>query len=113
MTLALLAIILFRGLCFGEDKFIYPTDSDRDPFEALINSDGVINIRIVRQLGDLELNGIIYSQTSQERVVIINNTMLKEGESIGTYKIEEISPSQVVLDRNGKKMILKIEKEGK
>lgn len=105
-------IVLFfsLSLCAGEEKFIYPDlqDLERDPFEALINAEGVVNIRLVRQFGDLELNGILYSQNQEERIVIINNMPLKENDYIGSYKIEEINPSKVILNKKGKKVILNI-----
>ena len=95
-------------MCFAEEGFIYPEEMGRDPFEALVNSDGVVNLRLVRQEGDLKLNGIIYSDKPEERTAIINNEMLKEYDYIGAYKIESISSSEVVLIKKDKKIVLKM-----
>ena len=79
-----------------------------DPFEPLINSEGILNVRLVRQAGDLNLNGIIYSNKEVDRVVIINNTLLKKNDYIGSYKVIQIERSRVVLLRKDKKVVLKM-----
>ena len=88
--------------------FIYPEDTGRDPFEALIDSQGMINIRLVRQEGDLILNGVIYDNDESKRLAVINNTLLKTGDYIGSYRIKEIMLSGVVLIKKGKELIIKM-----
>ena len=108
----LLVFFMFGPCLYGVDKdFIYPDDYDRDPFEPLINAEGIINVKLVRQFGDLELNGIIYSEQEQDRCAIINNTLVKKDDFIGAYQVEEIEQTSVVLDRKGKKISLHIKKE--
>ncbi len=89
-------------------EFIYPEDAGRDPFEALIDSQGVIKIRLVRQEKDLILNGIIYDNDGSKRLAVINNTLLKTGDYIGSYRIKEIMLSEVVLIKKGKELIIKM-----
>lgn len=89
-------------------RFIYPEDLGRDPFEALINSQGVINIGLVRQEKDLILNGIIYDNDESKRLAVINNTVLKTGDYIGSYRIKKIMPSGVLLIKKGKEITIKI-----
>jgi type II secretory pathway component PulC len=95
----------------AEDGFLYPDEFDRDPLEPLINAEGVINVKLVRQYGDLELNGIMYSRAETQSSAIINNTLVKKGDYIGAYKIEEIKLDSVVLNKKGKKISLEISKE--
>ena len=104
-------LFLFAGLCFCQEEFRYPKELERDPFEALINSQGVINARLIKQVGDLDLNGIIYSNDKQTRRAIINNLLLKEGDNIGSYIIQEIKPKQVILDKKGKQVVLNLREE--
>ena len=94
-----------------ERDFVYPDEFDRDPLEPLINAEGVININLVRQAGDLRINGIIYSPEAEDRRAIINNILVKVGDYIGSYKIEKIAAASVVLDKKGKQVTLTIKKE--
>ena len=111
--IALLAVFfLVATLGYAaEEDFIYPEEFDRDPFEPLINAEGVVNVRLVRQFGDLELNGIIYSAREEDRSAIINNTLVKKDDFIGAYKVEQIDKASVTLNRKGKTISLTIAKE--
>ncbi len=104
-------LFLFSHPLRAEKEFIYPSELERDPFEPLINKEGIINLKLVRGVGDLKLSGIIYAQEKKDRLVIINNTLLKEGDYIGKYRVEEISPQRVILIKDDKKIILKMEEE--
>ena len=95
----------------AEDAFVYPDNYDRDPLEPLINAEGVVNVKLVRQYGDLELNGIMYSSVESGSSAIINNTLVKKGDYIGAYKVMEIKRDSVVLDKKGKTISLAISKE--
>ena len=107
----LVTLLLGVCVCKAEEGFIYPKENDRDPFEPLINAEGIINVRLVRQFGDLELNGIIYSEKEEDRRAIINNTLVRKEDYIGAYKVEEIKQASVILGRKGKTISLTIEKE--
>ena len=104
-------VIFLQGSCFCQEEFRYPKELERDPFEALINAQGVVNARLIKQIGDLDLNGIIYSDDKETRRAIINNLLLKEGDNIGTYTVQEIKPKQVILDKKGKQVILNLREE--
>jgi hypothetical protein len=97
------------GFAGGEEVlFEYPSDVDRDPFNPLVNADGMLNIRLVRQEGDLALNGVLYSPTRDQRMAIINGEMLREDDSIGSYIIETIAQDSVVLVKESKKITLRM-----
>ncbi|MCD6539816.1 MAG: general secretion pathway protein GspB [Candidatus Omnitrophica bacterium] len=104
-------LILFSSPLRAEKEFIYPPDLERDPFEPLINKEGIINLRLVRGVGDLKLNGIIYSSEREHRTAIINNELFKEGDMINFYRIEQINSNSVVVSGKGKRIILKTEEE--
>ena len=106
-----LSLFLILASYGAEDTFIYPEQFDRDPLEPLINSEGVINVKLVRQYGDLELNGIMYSPVESQSSAIINNTLVKKGDYIGAYKVEEIKRDSVILNKKDKTISLEINKE--
>ncbi|MBN2121418.1 MAG: general secretion pathway protein GspB [Candidatus Omnitrophica bacterium] len=113
VALVLACLIFCFPAVFAQDEFVYPDDDDfeRDPFEALINAEGIINVRLVRRAGDLKINGIIYSENEEQRRAIINNTLVKKDDYIGTYKVENIGPASVTLTIKGKETILKMKEE--
>ncbi|RKY35739.1 MAG: hypothetical protein DRP80_01860 [Candidatus Omnitrophota bacterium] len=108
----LVFLFLFSHPLRAEKEFVYPLDLERDPFEPLINKEGIINLKLVRGVGDLKLSGIIYAQEKKDRLVIINNASFKEGDVFGPYRIKEIRPDEVVLTKKGKEIILKMEGKG-
>ena len=104
-------IVLFSFSVLADPEFIYPEDTGRDPFDALVNEDGVVNMRLVRAEGDLLVNGIVYSESASERMVIINSEVLHEGDVIGAYSIANIFKNKIVLLKGTKKIELKMEEE--
>ncbi len=54
------------------------------------------------------LSGIIY--TKDKAVAIINDRILRRGDSIGGYMITEIAKDRVVLSGKGEKLVLGVEK---
>jgi hypothetical protein len=103
MLLSVCSVVLAQ-----EALFEYPRDLERDPFDALVNADGVLNVKLVRQEGDLVLNGVLFSPVREERVAIINGQMLKEKASIGSYEIAQIEKETVVLVKGDKEITLKM-----
>ena len=102
------AVIWWAGACYAQEAFSYPGGGQRDPFSPLINSQGVLNIRLIRQEGDLQLNGIIYDNKETERIAIINNEPLRMDDCIGAYTIKEIHKGSVLLMKEGKTIELKM-----
>lgn len=56
----------------------------------------------------LSLSAIIYSK--DKAVAIINDRILRRGDSIGGYMITEITKDRVVLSMKGEKMVLRVER---
>lgn len=109
--LTVLLITLFivgSGLTYADVAFEYPTDLERDPFDALIDANGVLNVRLIRAEADMKITGLVYSDDSAERIVIINNEVLRENGVIGAYTVKKILPNRVVLQKNDKEVILKM-----
>jgi hypothetical protein len=79
-----------------KSKFVYPKDVMREPFESLVDASGTLNVKMVRQEGDLKLTGIVYGGNTPD-VVVINNEVFYEGDIIGVYQVKKISPDRVRL----------------
>lgn len=88
------------------EEFIYSLEGERDPFEPLITPEGLVNLKLLKEVETLELNGILYS--GEDSVAIINNIPLKKGIRIGSYKVIEIKPKEVILKKGKKELILKL-----
>ncbi len=94
---------------FAEESRYSFKPSDKDPFAPLISKNGTILISRKVSLGGLVIKGIIYSEESS--VAIINDLVLKKGESIGEYTVLEIEEKKVILKNADKKFILNLEEE--
>ena len=52
---------------------------------------------------EMKLQAITWSKDPQKRIAIINNTILRQGETVSGYRIEIINQDDVVLNDRGKK----------
>ena len=91
-----------------ENKYSFKT-SDKDPFVPLISKNGTILISHKVTIGGLIIKGIIYSKESP--VAIINDLVLREGESVGGYTVVRIEEKKVILKNNNKEFILNLEED--
>ena len=86
-------------------KFVYPKDIEREPFESLVDPAGMLNVKMVRQEGDLKLTGIVYGGNTPD-VVVINNEVFYEGDIIGVYQVKTIAPDRVKLKSEAREIEL-------
>lgn len=82
---------------------------ERDPFSPLVSKSGLILIPREIDITDLVFRGIIYSQ--EEPIAIINDQVLKKGDSIGKYTILEIKEKEVLLKKGNEGFTLKLEEQ--
>ena len=88
----------------------YPfNDRDRDPFFPLVSGSGYILIPRELDITELTLKGIIYSQGNS--LAIINEEMLKEGDTVGEYVVLKIEEKKVFLKKGNKEFTLKLEEK--
>jgi len=94
-------------LSFSE-QYKYPfSEENRDPFSPLVSKSGVVLMpRGIGFIG-LDLKGIIYSDKGA--VAIINDEVLRDGDSIGDYTIVQIEEKRVILEKGNEGFILKLE----
>ncbi len=84
------------------DEPSYQSHEKRDPFTPLVTtssrqSPGLMSIE---RIDDLVVEGVVYDP-QKGSVVILNGTVLKEGEEIGGVKIKKIEKNGVRLVLNG------------
>ena len=84
----------------GEEG-LYNTHGKRDPFVPLVTtatrvSSGLVSVENVEELN---VEGIVYDPKGS--VVVINGTVLKEGEELGAVKVLKIKPDGALFSVNG------------
>ena len=93
---------LFSGVALGtEDTIVYDPHGKRDPFVPLVtlssrDASGLIGIE---SADDLKMEGIVYDPKGS--AVIVNGSVLKEGEESGNLKVLSIKPDGVLFLVNG------------
>ena len=100
-------ILGWMPLSFSQ-QYKYPFSEDsREPFSPLISKSGVIMMPREIDFIGLSLKGIIYSDKGA--VAIINDEVLRDGDSIGDYTIVQIEKKRVTLKKGNEGFILKLE----
>jgi len=107
---------VFINFAFGqvEESFTYDDKGRRDPFLALVDETGqyLLEEGLFYSPDELNLSGILCDPQGRSSA-IINNEIVKEGESIYGFTIKNIVKDRVILSKSGKEYIiqLSIEKE--
>ena len=95
----------------GVEAFEYDDHGRRDPFWALVNSNGIIvNYEKEVLLSDLNLEGIIAGAAGRS-MAIINGRVLQPGDKIGDFHVREIIENVVILYKGQQRFELKLKKE--
>ncbi|MCQ9208024.1 MAG: DUF2531 family protein [Omnitrophica bacterium] len=111
-----LALVLTLNFSFAqaEEVFIYQDKGRRDPFRPLVDENGqyVLGAERPYSSGVLNLSGILWDSQGKSSA-LINNQVVKIGESISGFTIENITKDSVTLSKDGKEYTieLSIEKE--
>lgn len=94
---------LFSSSPLGaEEQILYDTQGKRDPFMPLVSetsrdASGLVGIE---NADDVHIEGIVYDP-QQASMVIVNGSLMKEGEESGNFKVISIKPTGVLLSING------------
>ncbi len=120
-TLIILCVMIWAGWAAGvsaqpavtdaDAEFVYESGGRRDPFWPLVNKGGGI-ISYDKDLlsSEMALQGIIVGNDGKN-IAIINGIIVKEGEMIGLYLVEEIGSGAVTLSREQETVTLTLNKE--
>lgn len=80
---------------------------ERDPFDPLVSKTGQVLVRRTTNPASLVLKGIIYSKDGS--IAIIGDELFKENDIINNYRIMKIGRKKVILKKDKKIIILKLE----
>lgn len=110
LFLILTAIILFFASdCFCQN-FKYDSKGRRDPFTPLVTNDGRFTSTIMEDnigIEEINLEGIILD-TKEGNMAIINDTVVKAGERIGSFEVIDIMNEKVILQRGNREFIINL-----
>jgi hypothetical protein len=89
--------------------FVYSREGKRDPFVPLLTKDGkpVTTYAKITSMDDVVIEGILYDGHGNS-VVIINDVILRQGDTISDIKVEKIEKDFVVLSFKEQKHTFKI-----
>lgn len=101
-----------EGVPSKEAQFVYDAHDKRNPFLALISTDGrILEPRISKKRdGAINLEGIIYDAGSSSYAVI-NGEIVKAGEAAGDYQLIRIEPQKIILSKEGKELEIELNTE--
>ena len=83
------------------EEGLYNSRGKRDPFVPLVTtatrvSSGLVS---VENIEELNVEGVVYDPAGS--IVVINGTVLKEGEELGVVKVLKIKPDGALFSVNG------------
>jgi hypothetical protein len=120
MKRTLFVLILYYIMCYSMATYA-DTDKNqlsnvdfqtkRNPFMALVTPEGVL-LKFESEKGGTELilEGIVYDARG-ESFALINGVMLKKGDAVGAYKIQDIQRQKVIVVNEDKILELSITEE--
>jgi hypothetical protein len=109
-------ILLFANLCLAQEESLYDPAGKRDPFIPLVTPDGRFQRLEAEEESkkketELKLNGIIYDKYGIS-YAIVNDNVVKTGDSIQDYRVLKIEEKKVTFIREGQTTEISIKKEG-
>jgi len=114
LSAAFCFLLLFCGLTFclfAEEQFSYDSQGRRDPFVALVTSDGrLLNLEPQGEVEGIMLEGIIYHRDG-DSYAIVNGDIVKENDKIGKYEVKKIEEKKVIFAKEGQNIEVELEKE--
>lgn len=110
MPIYLCALLITPELLAAQPtkEFSYNSKGKRDPFVPWTRS--VMKDKAGNGTDGLRVEGIIIDPLKGS-LVVINGTVLKEGDSMGTYKVAKIQKKSVLLINHGETIALHLESE--
>ena len=80
----------------------YDAHNKRDPFAPLVTltMKEAAGLLAVESIDDISIEGVVYDPKNGS-IVIVNGSVLKEGEESGQVKVVKIKPNGVVFSVNG------------
>ena len=111
----LISLTLICGTLFAqtEQPIRYDDKGRRDPFLPLIDENGrYLSHTESLSFDELKLSGILWDPQGASSC-LINNQIVKLGESICGFMLEDISKDNITLSKDGKEYIIQLSIEEK
>ncbi len=95
-------IIFATQALHAEEAPVYDAHGKRDPFIPLVNSSTKTSVGLlgVETVDDLMIEGVVYDP-ARGSIVIVNGTVLKEGEQSANVVVREVRPDGAVFSVHG------------
>lgn len=98
-VLLLLALLVFFFFRQGGDTMV------EKPQEIVLSNDTVVNQGQTGQGDDFAVNVISYAEQAEQRFVMVNGTMFRQGEFVRAgLKVIEIKPDSVIFNLRGRRV---------
>ncbi len=96
----------------AQNQFAYDSKGKRDPFIALVTSDGrLLKLDTTEEVkGDLNLEGIIFDKNGVS-FAIVNGAVVKIGDIVGDNQVLKIEKDKVIFIKDGATFDLELKKE--
>ena len=89
-------------------KSTYDSHDKRDPFVPLVRDGHIVAAPTASaDFSSLSLAGIVWDPTGRS-IALINDAEVRAGGQIGSYHVLEIQRDKVILDQNGKTVVLRL-----
>jgi len=106
----LLLVLTFNfGLVQAKEPFTYEDKGRRDPLRPLVDNKGryLLSAELHYSSGELDLFGILWDPRGDSSA-LINNEVVKVGESISGFIIKDITEDSVTVSKDGKEHLIKV-----
>jgi len=94
-------MLLLIAPLFAAEEAFYDAQTLRDPFVPLFAAGGgeAADLFAVNSVDELSVEGIVYDPKGGS-IVVVNGTVLKEGQQAGNVKVVKIEPKGATLSVN-------------
>lgn len=87
-------------LCGAQEEFLYDEESRRNPFIALVTSDGRLVKFNDRKNFELIVEGIVMG-VSGDSYALVSGSIVRQGDLVGGYEVVSIEKKKVIFQKDG------------
>ena len=115
-ALLIISLALTFGFAFGQRQGLvnYEDQGRRDPFIPLVDEQGryLLDTEVLYSSDEVKLSGILWDPQG-ESSVLINNQIVKIGESVNGFTLERITKDSITISKHGKEYTIRLSIKGK
>ena len=97
-------IILSCGAVFAQETGLYHSQNKRDPFVPLVGlttRHSAAGLLGVENIDEIQIEGVMVEADPRESIVVVNGSVLKTGEEVGSVKVLAIRQEGARFSVNG------------